>query len=41
MDKYLRLTGVDLDESKSSLIVPFDEFADLQLGRQEFTSTVI
>jgi hypothetical protein len=37
----LGLIGVDFDEAKASLIVPFDKFADLPLGRQEFTSTVM
>lgn len=29
MDKDLGLIGIDLDESEASLIIPFDEFADL------------
>ena len=41
MNENLGLIGVDFDEAKASLIVPFDEFADLYFGGQGITSTVI
>ncbi len=41
MDKYLGLIGLDLDEAKSSLIIPFDELTDLLFGGQGSTSTAI